>query len=102
MQRFTWRIVAVAIVAMATLATAGNTAAEEKKAGINTSYGMKQILGSFTGQRVMLKTDSGEALEGTVTSVGDHMVHISRLSGKDYYDAVVVIDRITSVVFRAK
>lgn len=76
--------------------------AEEKKMEINTSFSVKQILSSFTGQRVALKTDAGETIEGTVTAVGDHVVHISKISGKDFYDAVVVIDRINSVVFRAR
>ncbi len=76
--------------------------AQEKKVEINTSFSMKQILVSFTGQKVTVKTDGGESIEGTVTGVGDHLVHISRLSGKDFYDAVVKIDKISSVVFRAR
>jgi len=92
-------VVVIAVVLSLTTATYGM--AEEKKVEINTSYSIKQILTSFTGQRVVLKTDAGD-VEGTVTSVGDHVVHISKLSGKDFYDAVVVIDRISSVVFRAR
>jgi hypothetical protein len=84
------------------LSAPNNVMAEEKKIEINTSFTIKQILGSFAGQRVALKTDAGDTIEGTVTSVGDHVVHITKLSGKDYYDAVVVIDRISSAVFRAK
>lgn len=76
--------------------------AEEKKMEINTSQSVKQILDSFAGKRVTVKTDAGESIEGTVTSVGDHVVHISKLSGKDYYDAVVVIQRISAVVFKAR
>ncbi len=89
------------MAAVISLTTVQSTYAEEKKAEINTSYSIKQILGLFTGQRVVLKTDAGD-IEGTVTSVGDHVVHISKLSGRDFYDAVVVIDRISSVVFRAR
>lgn len=90
------------LAAVISLAVPQNLFAEEKKPDINTSHGIRQILSSFTGQRVTLMTDSGEAMEGTVTSVGDHLVHISRLSGKDFYDSVVVIDRISSIVFRAR
>ncbi len=93
---------AFAIAAVIGLTVASSVVAEEKKVEINTSFTIKQILGSFTGQRVLLKTDAGESIEGTITSAGDHVVHISKLTGKDYYDAVVVIDRITSVVFRAR
>ena len=95
-------LVAAILAVVISITISGNIFADEKKAEINTSYSMKQILDSKVGQRVALKTDSGEALEGTVTGVGDHLVHISKLSGKDFYDAVVVIDRISSVVFRAR
>ena len=84
------------------MATTQRIFAEDKKMEINTSFSIKQILDSAKGQRVSLKTDAGEALEGTVTSVGDHLVHISKLSGRDFYDAVVVIDKISAVVFRAR
>lgn len=97
------RVVLAGLLAVAmNLAAVPLASAEEKKMEINTSYSIKQILVSFTGQRVALKTDAGESIEGTVVSVGDHIVHISKLSGKDFYDAVVVIDRISSVVFRAR
>ena len=92
---------AVVIAVFLALTTATYGLAEEKKVEINTSYSTKQILTSFTGQRVVLKTDAGD-VEGTVTSVGDHVVHISKLTGKDFYDAVVVIEKISSVVFRAR
>lgn len=104
MKRFSYHIraaVAAVIVVVSGLTYTSNVMAEEKKMEINTSYSLKQTLGSFNGQRVLLKTDAGD-VEGTVTSVGDHIVHISKLAGKDFYDAVVVIDRISSVVFRAR
>ncbi len=93
---------AVVIAAAIGLAPASAVMAQEKKVEINTSFTIRQILASFTGQRVAVKTVAGESIEGTVTSVGDHVVHISRLSGKEFYDAVVVIDRISTVVFRAR
>ena len=97
------RVVLAGVLALAFfLSAANNVTAEEKKVEINTSYSIKQILSSFSGQRVLLKTDAGEAIEGYVTSVGENVVHISKLSGKDFYDAVVVIDRISSIVFRAR
>jgi hypothetical protein len=40
---------------------------------------------------------SGEEVEGTVTSVGKELVHVSRLSGKEFYDAVISLDKITAI-----
>ena len=80
--------------------TAGS--ADEQKFEINSQFGMKEVLSSQIGKRVSVRTDTGEALEGTVTMVGDQLIHIARLSGKDFYDAVIRLDRISSVVFKAR
>jgi len=71
----------------------------ELKAG---SVSIKDVLLENTGKRVILRLESGEPLEGTVIKVGDSVVHISKLSGKDFYDAVVRIDRISAVIFRVR
>jgi len=45
----------------------------------------------------LLRLESGEEIEGTVTMVGNALVQISRLAGKDFYDAVVSMDKISAV-----
>lgn len=76
--------------------------ADEKKIMFNTPDGVKEVLSAYIGKRLAIKTDAGEALEGTVIKVGDQLVHIEKLSGKDFYDAVVRIDRINAVVIRVR
>jgi hypothetical protein len=46
--------------------------------------------------------DSGEELEGIITTVGDQLVHVARLSKRDFYDAVIRMDKINAVIFRAR
>ena len=96
------RIIAVLAITMVFFACTGTLLAEEGRFELNDSYGMKDLLTSYTGKRVSVKVDGGEALEGTITKVGSHLVHLSKLSGKDFYDAVVVIDRINAVVLRVR
>ena len=95
------RVVVIFVLSAALNLAAVPLSVAEEKTQINTAFSVKQTLSSFTGQRVLLKTAAGD-IEGTVVSVGDHIVHIAKLSGKDYYDAVVVIDQIIAVVFRAR
>jgi hypothetical protein len=76
--------------------------AQEVKFQLNKGYGMKEILASYEGKRVAVRLDSGEEVEGIVTTVGDQLVHLSKLSKKDFYDAVVRLDRINAVIFRAR
>lgn len=60
------------------------------------------ILTDAIGKRVSVRLDSREELEGTVTTVGDHLVHISKLAQRDYFDAFVSIDRISAVIVRTR
>ncbi|MCG6552801.1 MAG: hypothetical protein L7F77_10770 [Candidatus Magnetominusculus sp. LBB02] len=78
----------------------GVCCAAEGKYEVKQAASVKDILTERMGKRVMIKTDSGEALEGTVATVADQVVHLSKLTGKDFYDAVVRIDKITSIVFK--
>jgi small nuclear ribonucleoprotein (snRNP)-like protein len=78
------------------------SSAEETKFELNPQFSVKEVLMSQVGKRVSVKTDAGEALEGTITKVGDQLLHISKLSGKDFYDAVVRIDKITYVVLKVR
>ena len=54
------------------------------------------------GKRISLRTESGDTIDGTIARVGDQNVHISKLTGKDFYDAIVRIDKIESFTFRAR
>jgi len=63
---------------------------------------VRDVLAENFGKRVIVRLESGESLEGSVTKVGDSVVHLSRISGRDFYDAVVRIDRISAVVFKVR
>lgn len=63
---------------------------------------VKDVLVENTGKRVTVQMDNGQSLEGTVVKVGDHAVHIARLAGREFYDAVVSINRISAVIVRAR
>jgi hypothetical protein len=76
---------------------AGSVSAQEAKIELKANTSMKDVLADNSGKRVALRLASGEEVEGTVTTVGNNLVHVSRLSGKDFYDAVVSIDKISAV-----
>jgi|GEM_PF-1618198 len=76
--------------------------AQEMKFELNKGFGMKEILASYEGKRVAIRLDGGEELEGVVTTVGDQLVHFSKLSKRDFYDAVVRIEKINAVIIRAR
>ena len=67
--------------------------AQEKTYELRSAATVKDILSENIGKRVIVRMDAGENLEGTVHKVGDGLVHLSKLAGKDFYDATVRIDR---------
>ena len=76
--------------------------AEEVKYDLKPAATMKTLLTDSIGKRVVLRLESSEELEGTVTVVGDNLVHISKLSKRDFFDAFVSIGRISAVIIRAR
>ncbi len=76
--------------------------AEEKVAADPSALTTRDFLAANQGKRVSLRLGGGDAIEGVVAKVGDHQVHLSALSGREYYDAQVSIERIEAVVFKAR
>jgi hypothetical protein len=63
---------------------------------------MHAVLSRHVGGAATLKLDSGDELTGKVLAVGEHVVHLAELSGKEFYDAVIDIDEIAAVILRAR
>lgn len=75
---------------------------EDKPFALTPTTTLREALTEQTGKRVALQLDSGQEVEGTITLVGFNLVHVSRLTGKEFYDAVVSLDKISAVRFRAR
>ncbi|MHA1941310.1 MAG: hypothetical protein ACW97P_06260 [Candidatus Hodarchaeales archaeon] len=56
----------------------------------------------FQGKSVEVRLKSGDQLSGRLSNVGSHVILLKELQGKEFYDALVRIDEIGAVVFRAK
>jgi len=96
-------IIAILLLMLGSMGVFASAAsAGEAKFELKSSAVIKDILAEYTGKRVTIRLNSNEELEGTVTKVGDSLVHLSKLSGKDFYDAVVLIDRISAVIMRVR
>jgi hypothetical protein len=76
--------------------------ADEAAFKLKPSDTMRDVLSEYSGKVLALRLESGEELEGTVTMVGNGLVHISKLTGKEFYDAVVSIDKISAVRMRMR
>lgn len=80
----------------------GALADEQKYELKSAAVTIKDVLLENAGKRVIVRMDTGENLDGTVSKVGDSLVHVSKLSGKDFYDAVIRLDKISAVLFKVR
>lgn len=88
------------IALILTLACSGLFA--QGKIDLQASDTILSILQKNTGQTVELRMKSGEKIAGKVEKVGDKLVHLSQLTGAEFFDAAVDTADIAAVVVRTK
>ncbi|MBZ0169918.1 hypothetical protein MELA_01040 [Candidatus Methylomirabilis lanthanidiphila] len=91
-----------ALLVLGTTVPAVGVRAEEAALALKAGATMREVLSEYTGKRVALRLQSGDEIEGTVTMVGNSLLHLTKLSGKEFYDAVVSIDKISAVRMRVR
>ncbi|MBI3715017.1 MAG: hypothetical protein HY255_03355 [Betaproteobacteria bacterium] len=62
---------------------------------------VREVLTSNIGKRVAVRIESQD-IEGTVAAVGTDTVLLTKISGKDFFDSVVVIAKISAVTYKAR
>jgi len=80
----------------------GATLSAQQQRVFDTGASVQGNLQRYMGERVLVRLVSGGDLEGTVEDVGSDVVHLSRLAGRDFYDALIRIDHIGGLVVRAR
>ncbi|MEZ5324740.1 MAG: hypothetical protein R3F19_06725 [Verrucomicrobiales bacterium] len=58
------------------------------------------MLATQSGEKVELMLKSGQSIGGKVTFVGDNVVHLAPLTGKEMYEATVSISDISAAIVR--
>jgi hypothetical protein len=95
------RLAAAIVIAALALAPA-TLPAQEARLEVQSGDTVKSVLARQVGKRVSLVLTTGPELTGTVASVGDQVVHLTGLSGREFFDAVVSLDRVGAVVVRVR
>ena len=62
---------------------------------VNTS--MMENLVTLKGKSVTLTLSSGQTITGIVSDVKGNLLHLAKISQKEFYDALVAIDHITAI-----
>lgn len=90
-------------VAVAVLPISGHAGAEwvpVKGVSFNTNISLADNLSVLKGKSVEVNLASGGSMAGTVQSVSAASLHLSELRGKEAYDALIPLDKITAVQVR--
>ena len=79
--------------------TCSSLPAQEKTA-LQPTATVPGILQGSTGKSVELHLRSGERMGGKVAQVTDIIVHLSNLTGAEYFDALIDVKDLTAVIIR--
>ena len=66
-------------------------------AAYNVHSSLSENLKTFMGKKVYVTLDCGKVFAGYVKEIGEHLVHLEKLDGKDYFDALIPINRISAI-----
>ena len=97
---FMARLMRVACLLLCATLGTGQAMAADTSTQLNASVDMAQNLRNFTGVKVFITLMSGTSISGTVKSVSKEMLHLSELTGKEYFDSIIRIDHISAMEAR--
>ena len=63
----------------------------------DTASSIKDNLKALVGKDVVIHLRSGKSFQGYVKGIGDHMIHIEKLSGRDFYDVLIRVEDISGI-----
>ena len=63
----------------------------------NVSASMRDNLKALNGKRVYVTLSSGKIFSGLLKKVGEHLIHLEKIAGKEYFDALIRVEDISAV-----
>jgi len=74
--------------------------AEEAKSGEKVEYKLKwtleENLAMFKGKYVRITLSSGQTMSGTLKDVNTGLLHLEKIAGRDYFDALIRVKDISA------
>jgi hypothetical protein len=98
----TGRTMRIGLLVGALVLGAAGAGAEDAPLTITDGTRMRDLLSKRVGKTVTLRLHGGEELSGKVQTVGGELVHLSPVTGRDFFDAVVTLDAIQAVLVRVR
>ncbi len=96
------RVVFLALMCVMVFSIAPPAFSEESGFQFNKDSSLHTNLLQFKGKTIEIQFKSGGQLVGKLSEVGNQSILLKELRGKEYYDALIVIDDIAAVIFKAR
>lgn len=90
-------IILCTVVLVAPTVSVGKSPTTTEGFRFDVGISVKETLKSLVGKDVHVHLRSGKTLQGYVKSVGDVLVHLEKLAGRDFFDALVRIEDISAI-----
>jgi len=98
-----FRVIAFLVVLSVMVTSIATTAySEENVFQFGKDKSLQTNLLQFKGKTIEIQLKTGGQLSGKLSEVGTQSILLKELRGKEYYDAIIVIDDITAVIFKAR
>lgn len=94
------RMLLSSIIFSLSLFTSSNLLASDNAINISKQETLKTLLVKLSGKNVTLKLESGQELTGQLNSVGQHLVELNTLQGREFFNAIIMLDGIDGVIIR--
>jgi hypothetical protein len=90
------------LLLLVTIVAAGATSSlfAQEKTAFQSNATVVSLLAGSAGKSVELHLRSGEKMGGKIAQVTDNIVHLSNLTGAEYFDAFIDVKDVSAVVVR--
>lgn len=102
MKKYTSGSLLLSLIVCLVLIAASNAAAQKKVTDLegvqfNTGASLSDNMKAFAGKDVYIHLRSGKTFQGYVKTVGNGLLHVEKLAGREFYDALIRFEDISAV-----
>jgi hypothetical protein len=93
-------LIASGIFVVPVVSSAAEAAGAAPQFNVETT--LAENLSALKGKIVTVTLSSGQAISGVVKDAKNGLLHLEKLSQKDFFDAVIVMDKVSAVEVRVR
>ena len=76
--------------------------AQAQEASVSPSDSLQSVLAGQKGKRVTLRLSGGQELTGVLRETTAKLVVLGGLAGREFFDAVIALEKVEAVLIRTK